>query len=444
MHNLTQLQSGELNGITRLQLRDNLTEFPAEIFTLADSLEILDLTGNQLSKLPDNLADLVNLKILFCSNNLFTEVPTVLANCSKLEMIGFKSNQIKTFAENALPLNTRWLILTDNQLNTLPDSIGDLKKLQKCMLAGNQLSEIPKTIQHCSNLELLRLSANQLTQLPDELFSLPKLSWLAFSGNPFCQTHADIKDSINTVTKEDIDFHELLGEGASGLIHRAKWSQNYAISKRAKGHIVEKNIAVKLFKGEVTSDGYPKDELTVCLKIGQHPNIVNTLAVFNDQKQSGMVMNLIPKKYFNLGEPPSLQSCTRDTFKEDFSLPATTVLNILIQVSDSMKHIHQHGFCHGDLYAHNILINKNDSVLLGDFGAASCFHDLPKHQQRLVTKLEVNAFANLIEDLLTITQASLLGSYLRNTLKEFVDYCREENDLTFADLHTDLLELKEI
>lgn len=444
MHKLAQLQSGELNGITRLQIRDNLTEFPTEIFTLADSLEILDLSGNQLNKLPENLADLVNLKILFCSNNLFTDVPTVLANCSKLEMIGFKSNQIKTFAENTLPLNTRWLILTDNQLQKLPDSIGDLKQLQKCMLAGNQLSEIPKTIQHCTNLELLRLSANQLTRLPDELFSLPKLSWLAFSGNPFCQTHTDVNHSINTVTKEDIDFYELLGEGASGLIHRAKWSQNYAAPKRAQGHIVEKNIAVKLFKGEVTSDGYPKDELAVCLNIGQHPNIVNTLAVLNDQKQSGMVMNLIPKKFFNLGEPPSLKSCTRDTFKEGFSLPATTVLNILIQVADSMEHIHQHGFYHGDLYAHNILINKNDSVLLGDFGAASCFHDLPKNQQRRVIKLEVNAFANLIEDLLTITQASLLGSYLSNTLREFVVYCREENDLTFADIQADLLELKQI
>ena len=450
MHNLAQLQSGELSGITRLQISDNLTEFPAEIFTLADSLEILDLSNNQLSALPDNLADLVNLKILFCSNNLFTEVPTVLANCPKLEMIGFKSNQITTLAENTLPLNTRWLILTDNQLTKLPDSMGDLKQLQKCMLAGNQLTEIPKSIQHCTNLELLRLSANQLTHLPDELLSLPKLSWLAFSGNPFCQTitkpsnTSNTSNKIETVCMNDIDFHELLGEGASGLIHRAKWSTNYAQPKRAKGQIVEKNIAVKLFKGEVTSDGYPKDELAVCLKIGQHQNIVNTLAVLEDDNQSGMVMNLIPKKFFNLGEPPTLQSCTRDTFKEEFSLPATSVLNLLIQVADSMEHIHQQGFCHGDLYAHNILINKNDSVLLGDFGAASCFNDLPKKQQKLVTQLEVRAFANLIEDLLTITQRSAMGSYLSNTLKDFVDYCREEDDLTFTEIKAELIELKEI
>lgn len=444
MHNLAQLQTGELNGITRLNIRENLTEFPPEIFTLADSLEILDLSDNQLSKLPDNLPDLVNLKILFCSNNLFTEVPKVLAKCSKLEMIGFKSNQIQTFEENALPLNTRWLILTDNQLTKLPESLGNLTLLQKCMLAGNQLTALPATIQQCQNLELLRLSANQLTHLPDELLNLPKLSWLAFSGNPFCQTHTIVSSSTTTVNMEDIDFHEVIGEGASGLIHRAKWSPNYAQPKRSKGHIVEKNIAVKLFKGDVTSDGYPKDELTVCLNIGQHPNIVSTLAVLEDNEHSGMVMNLIPKKFFNLGNPPSLQSCTRDTFKEDFSIPAVSVLNILIQIADSMEHIHKQGFCHGDLYAHNILINKNDSILLGDFGAASCFKDLPQKQQRLAIQLEVRAFTNLIEDLLSVTESSEMGSYLSNTLKDFVDYCREEFDVTFKEIKADLIELKEI
>lgn len=441
---MAQLKSGELTGIKRIKISENLTKFPTEVFSLADSLEVLDLSGNQLTALPDNLADLVNLKILFCSNNLFTEVPKVLASCQKLEMIGFKSNQISALAENALPLTTRWLILTDNQLTKLPESIGDLKHLQKCMLAGNKLTAIPKSIQHCKNLELIRLSANQLAQLPDELISLPKLSWLAFSGNRFCQTAANISTSMQTVNMEDIDIHELIGEGASGMIHRAKWSQSYAQPKKAKGQIVEKNIAIKIFKGQVTSDGYPKDELAVCLKISQHPNIVNTLAVLEDKVQQGMVMNLIPKKFFNLGQPPSLQSCTRDTFKEAFALPATKVLNILIQIADSMKHIHQQGFCHGDLYAHNILIDKNDSVLLGDFGAASCFDDLPKTQRELVTQVEVRAFANLIEDLLTITQISAMGSYLSNTLKDFAEYCKEESDLTFVEIQNELIELKNL
>ena len=54
MHSLAQLQSGELKGIQHLKVEAELTAFPAEIFELADSLEILDLSNNKLSELPKN------------------------------------------------------------------------------------------------------------------------------------------------------------------------------------------------------------------------------------------------------------------------------------------------------------------------------------------------------------------------------------------------------
>lgn len=63
MHTLAQLQSGELQGITRLQLSEQLTEFPKEILSLADSLEILDLSNNQLTTLPNEINQLSKLKI---------------------------------------------------------------------------------------------------------------------------------------------------------------------------------------------------------------------------------------------------------------------------------------------------------------------------------------------------------------------------------------------
>ncbi|PXB90936.1 protein kinase, partial [Pseudomonas aeruginosa] len=46
MHTLQQLRSGELAGATRLDLSCGLREFPREIFELADSLEVLNLSGN--------------------------------------------------------------------------------------------------------------------------------------------------------------------------------------------------------------------------------------------------------------------------------------------------------------------------------------------------------------------------------------------------------------
>ncbi|MEZ9820464.1 protein kinase, partial [Shewanella sp. 10N.286.45.A1] len=69
MHALAQLASGELKGIKRLTISEELTAFPDAIFTLADTLEVLDLSGNKLSQLPSNLSSLTKLKLLFLTSN---------------------------------------------------------------------------------------------------------------------------------------------------------------------------------------------------------------------------------------------------------------------------------------------------------------------------------------------------------------------------------------
>lgn len=111
---LLKLRAGQLSGAKRLDLSCGLTALPTEIFDLADSLEVLNLSGNALSSLPDDFARLKKLKILFCSNNQFTEVPEVLGQCESLSMIGFKANKISRLPEQSLPKNLQWLILTDN------------------------------------------------------------------------------------------------------------------------------------------------------------------------------------------------------------------------------------------------------------------------------------------------------------------------------------------
>ena len=49
MQTLEQLKAGKLIGSEKIKLTCGLTEFPLELFALADTLEILDLTGNHLS-----------------------------------------------------------------------------------------------------------------------------------------------------------------------------------------------------------------------------------------------------------------------------------------------------------------------------------------------------------------------------------------------------------
>jgi Leucine-rich repeat (LRR) protein len=99
-------------------------------------------------------------------------------------MVSFKSNSLNRIDEEALTSSITWLILTDNELSSIPRSIGKLTHLRKCMMAGNKLTSLPEEMAGCQELELLRLAANDLTELPSWLLKLPKLSWLAFAGNP--------------------------------------------------------------------------------------------------------------------------------------------------------------------------------------------------------------------------------------------------------------------
>lgn len=152
MNTLEQLRAGELAGSRRLKLSCSLSEFPPEIFDLAETLEILDLSGNALSSLPDDLPRLHRLRVLFSSDNQFVELPAVLGQCAQLTMIGFKANQIASVPAAALPPLLRWLILTDNRVTELPAEIGHCDRLQKLMLAGNQLQVLPPEMARCTTL----------------------------------------------------------------------------------------------------------------------------------------------------------------------------------------------------------------------------------------------------------------------------------------------------
>ncbi|MCD9545397.1 protein kinase [Photobacterium carnosum] len=393
MHTLEQLRSGQLEGATHLTLSEQLTHFPKEILTLASSLEVLDLTNNQLSHLPKSFSQLTKLRILFISNNNFTELPTILGACPNLEMIGFKSNKITTINADALPKKLRWLILTDNKIATLPEAIGDCIHLQKLALAGNALTALPLSMNKLFNLQLIRLSANALTVFPDQLLDLPKLAWIAFSGNDF-NRHQHVTNSLPYVASSDYQLDKVLGQGASGVISLAQW--------RSNPHQLNNDIAVKVFKGQVTSDGYPQDELNACLKTGAHSNLVASLAQVSEPNYLALIMALIPAHYHNLGLPPTLITCTRDTFPAEFTLSIAAIATIVEQMTAVISHMQTRGVAHGDIYAHNVLVDDNANILVGDFGAASIYDDLTLEQQQKITAIEWRAIGYFIEDLLSI------------------------------------------
>ncbi|HRF99817.1 MAG TPA: leucine-rich repeat-containing protein kinase family protein [Bacteroidia bacterium] len=423
MQTLEQLQSGKLSGCTSIRLSCGLTEFPKELFDLADTLELLDLSGNQLSALPHDFGRFKKLKIAFFSDNLFTEYPEVLADCPLLEMIGFKANQIKFISEKAISKNIRWLILTNNQIPQLPKSIGHCYRLQKVALAGNQLTELPDEMANCRNMELLRISANNIKVLPHWLMALPRLSWLAYSDNP-CASIIHNNQNLHEIDWSDLELKEQLGEGASGIISKANLKSQ------------QKEVAVKVFKGEVTSDGLPASEMNACALAGTHGSLVALLGKIKNHplQKDGLVFELIPKSFKNLGKPPSFISCTRDVFDEGTCFSINQIVQIALNTASVLMLLHSRGIMHGDFYAHNLMIDDKANTLLGDFGAATLY-DLNSESATLHEKIDVRAYGCLLDDLL---------SYSIETNCKELDVLRELRDLCFNDAVTERPIFKEI
>jgi hypothetical protein len=391
---LSQLRAGKLAGIKRLDLSAGLTEFPREIFDLADSLEILNLSQNKLSALPDDFGRLRKLRILFCSENAFTDLPAVLGTCPSLSMVGFKSNQINTVDEASLPPTLRWLILTDNHISQLPSSVGRCRSLQKLMLSGNRIEHLPDEMSACVNLELLRLSSNQFRELPQWLLSLPRLSWLAFAANPFSET-SDEPPATSEIDWADIVLQEKLGEGASGIIYQAHWHHDPDLAALP--------VAVKVFKGAVTSDGLPVSEMAGSITAGVHLNLIQVIGKITNQPDGtlGLVMALIDPVFVNLAGPPSFDSCTRDIYSDDQTFSVATALRLALGVASAAAHLHERGILHGDLYGHNVLWKPDGECLLGDFGASSVYQPDSGVVACALQSIEVRAFGCLLEELLT-------------------------------------------
>ena len=152
----------------------------------------------------------------------------------------------------------------------------------------------------------------------------------------------------------------------------------------------------------MTSDGTPADEMNACLAAGGHRHLVGALGKIVDRQddRSGLILSLIPPDYRNLGNPPSLDSCTRDTYPKGTSFAIATILQIAIGIAAAAAHLHAQGIMHGDLYAHNIMTNDRGDCLLGDFGAASSYDRTCRITSSSLERLEVRAFGCLLEDLL--------------------------------------------
>jgi serine/threonine protein kinase len=291
------------------------------------------------------------------------------------------------------------------------------------MLACNQLQSLPEELSACTQLELLRIAANRFHSLPEWLFKLPRLSWLAYAGNPYSEKAEQqtlMQHPVVRIQWQQLELQQKLGEGASGVIHQASWQRSSDL---------QLSVAVKLFKGAQTSDGLPQHEMAACISAGSHPNLIKVLGTIEEHpaNSAGLVMALIPPHFQNLAGPPSLDSCTRDVYQHETKFTLDIALRIALDIASVALHLHQGGLMHGDLYAHNILHNGQDSCLLGDFGAASFIPRENEEHALSFQRLEVRAFACLLEELMARCEADIQAESIYTSLYALQASCMQEN-----------------
>jgi small GTP-binding protein len=188
----------ELKKLTTLNLSVNqLERLPAEIGELKN-LTTLFLSANQLKTLPAEIGELKNLTTLFLTRNQLERLPAEIGELKNLTDLYLSGNRLKTLpAEIGKLKNITSFYIYGNQLERLPAEIGELKNLTELNLSRNQLERLPAEIGELKNLITLFLSDNQLKTLPAEIGELKNLTMLNLSRNQLERLPAEIGELKN-------------------------------------------------------------------------------------------------------------------------------------------------------------------------------------------------------------------------------------------------------
>ena len=157
-----------------------------------------------------------------------------------------------------------------------------------------------------------------------------------------------------------------LGRGSGAVVREGSW----------RG----KPVAVKVWHDACSSDGLAHDEWQMGQLTGGCPDLVRTLAAW-EQPALGMAVELL-RGASAVGGPPNFDTCTRDTFTEGKHArrSAAGAQHVALAVCRACAWMHARGLCHGDVYLHNTLLvppegdGDGGDVRLSDLGA-TCAYD---------------------------------------------------------------------
>jgi Leucine-rich repeat (LRR) protein len=170
--------------LVKLNLSGNAIERLSEDIILLPALTLLDVRNNCLLILPEAIASLVNIQKLYLSHNKLTQVPQSFCCLRNLQELCLDHNMIEELPSIFGQLASLEVVdLSFNRLSSLPSSFGQLTKLSKLNVSNNKLTSLPREIGLLRSLLIFDATHNQLSALPSEIGNIPTLMQLYVRHN---------------------------------------------------------------------------------------------------------------------------------------------------------------------------------------------------------------------------------------------------------------------
>lgn len=185
-----------LPQLTELDIsNNNLGKIPPEVFDLT-SLQKLDISKTNISELPSRINNLTDLRYFKASNNYIHTIPEEFGALTNLEEVILTKNHLTKLPKSIQNLKKlRRLYLWSNRLVTLPEEISKLSALQELDLSDNNIIYLPGNFDAFASLQKLNLNNNNLTSFPREVIDIKTLKELHLKKNFITHIPQKIKQS---------------------------------------------------------------------------------------------------------------------------------------------------------------------------------------------------------------------------------------------------------
>ena len=174
-----------------------------------ESLTVLDASHNHVAKLSSSV-NLPNLKVLCLAFNHLKSLDGEIARKAReIEVLYLSGNYLSTLPESFSELRVKDLYISENSFANVPTPIFEMSQITKLSLSCNNLSFIPPQMANLVNLQFLDISFNNVKELPEEFGELPSLERLNAGFNPLGPEIPVCLTSLPKLAELNLDFSDI-------------------------------------------------------------------------------------------------------------------------------------------------------------------------------------------------------------------------------------------